>query len=655
MSNSEHSTSNGVDPLSTPVMNPIREEASSQFSDQLYKTPYGEAADDISLSDSASKAGNSINNNTEALGTSTGPGRSRIKARSLLMSPTFARPNSMYSQRDGNNSSSSLIYNPTFTFGGNNTTTTNEQAFHPGNNVTKTPVQGESRRNSLKYIPGTKLAPPTSRNRSPVRPSSPEHNHLKVGPPGKRSSMMLDSPFNFSSAPIKPQLPNGSHQTPPSSSSRASFRKGHRYKHSSVSMNFFQEPEVKIPLNISKSLPIPDSEDLIKNLPWPKAHIQLIISLSQFILCIAVFYLGRKNNWTNFITFSHFIAYDIIGALVTILVENLSQFQVWSTGTITFPFGLNRVDVLLSFGLAVSLCFVGLDLVFHIIEESIVLLVETRDHSSDTHSDIEQSIPHSHHGSSEPFTLVGSDYSTWYLTLLVSIALSTLSLYKIYYSNTNSKLKTKNPLITISYGFYLMVYPVLANQFYNFSDYIATIAIAFFILLHGLKIAEWTGVILLMGLSTTSLPPLALIDKDEENSTASTQETVNERISSLRRNRSNTLNAFQEIDDKTSGSRIKKMFGILHEHKTVIEHDASKFKSAIFEKLENLPEYKAKCKLEYQDLIVTKVNFNLYVVLMKVNMKGASNDEELHFRLAFDKCIKSILPGSETTIEIERL
>lgn len=36
-------------------------------------------------------------------------------------------------------------------------------------------------------------------------------------------------------------------------------------------------------------------------------------------------------------------------------------------------------------------------------------------------------------------------------------------------------------------------------------------------------------------------------------------------------------------------------------------------------------------------------------------MKGASNDEELHFRLAFDKCIKSILPGSETTIEIERL
>ncbi|KTB23360.1 Protein ZRG17 [Nakaseomyces glabratus] len=497
MSNSEHSTSNGVDPLSTPVMNPIREEASSQFSDQLYKTPYGEAADDISLSDSASKTGNSINNNTEALGTSTGPGRSRIKARSLLMSPTFARPNSMYSQRDGNNSSSSLIYNPTFTFGGNNTTTTNEQAFHPGNNVTKTPVQGESRRNSLKYIPGTKLAPPTSRNRSP--------------------------------------------------------------------------------------------------------------------------------------------------------------FQVWSTGTITFPFGLNRVDVLLSFGLAVSLCFVGLDLVFHIIEESIVLLVETRDHSSDTHSDIEQSIPHSHHGSSEPFTLVGSDYSTWYLTLLVSIALSTLSLYKIYYSNTNSKLKTKNPLITISYGFYLMVYPVLANQFYNFSDYIATIAIAFFILLHGLKIAEWTGVILLMGLSTTSLPPLALIDKDEESSTASTQETVSERISSLRRNRSNTLNAFQEIDDKTSGSRIKKMFGILHEHKTVIEHDASKFKSAIFEKLENLPEYKAKCKLEYQDLIVTKVNFNLYVVLMKVNMKGASNDEELHFRLAFDKCIKSILPGSETTIEIERL
>ncbi|KAL3232355.1 Protein ZRG17 [Nakaseomyces bracarensis] len=640
------------DPLSTPVMNPIAEESSPQFSDQLFKTPYLEGGDDISLSDSAS-----VKNQNDT----NGPGRNRIKARSMLMSPSFQRPNSLYSQRDGNNSSSSLIYNPAFTFGGgnnsiNNTTTTinnnsyPESGFQtPNKNNGYTTPNNEGRRNSLKYIPGQKLAPPTSRNRSPVRPSSPEHNYLKVGPPGKRGSLALDTPFNFSSAPIKPQIPNGpnNQNTPPSSSSRASFRKGHRYKHSSVSMNFFQEPEVKIPLNIAKSLPIPDFEDMLNNLPWPKAHLQLIIATCQFFLCIVVFYLGRNNNWSNFVTLSHFITYDIIGALVTILVENLSQFQVWFTGTITYPFGLNRVDVLLSFGLAVSLCFVGLDLLFHIIEESIVLLVETKDHDSDTHSDITQQIPHSHH--SEAFSLADGNFSVWYFTLIVTIILSTLSLYKTYYSNTNSKLKTKNPLVTISYGFYLMIYPLLVRQFYGFADYIATVTIAIFILLHGLKIAEWSAIVLLMGLSTTNLPSLTLLNGESEDNPVD----VSENAKSKTRLRSlSTLPVSTETHAKNSyKSKLFPWFS----GDVFDKSDPTGFKSKMLEQLECLPEFKSKCKLNYENLIISKVNFNLFIVLMKISMKGGSNDDELQLRLALDKCIKKILPGSETTIEIERI
>ena len=50
-----------------------------------------------------------------------------------------------------------------------------------------------------------------------------------------------------------------------------------------------------------------------------------------------------------------------------------------------------------------------------------------------------------------------------------------------------------------------------------------------------------------------------------------------------------------------------------------------------------------------------KVNFNLFVVLLKIDLKGGSNDDELTLRLAVDRCIKRCLPNCETTIEIDRI
>ena len=70
------------------------------------------------------------------------------------------------------------------------------------------------------------------------------------------------------------------------------FRKGHRYKHSSVSMNFFQEPEVKEPLNIIQSLPVPNFKDLSSNLIWPKTHVQLSIVFVETLVAVYVFNMG---------------------------------------------------------------------------------------------------------------------------------------------------------------------------------------------------------------------------------------------------------------------------------------------------------------------------------------------------------------------------
>lgn len=544
----------------TPVMNSILEEDSPSSGDQDFSTPMVRGANDS---------------------TST--------VRPFFASPSLSRPNSaFYSNKDGNNSSSSLIYNSSFTFGDTNAA----------------PTGNESRRHSLKYVPGPQLAPPTTRTRSPVRSSSPEARDSR-----KKN---LEAPFNFSHGPPANANANGS---------RTSFRKGHRYKHSSVSMNFFQEPEVKIPLNIAKSLPIPDWNDMVKNMAWPRAHFQLCVTCLQFVTCIVVFSMGHNKSWTNFITLSHFITYDILGSLIIILVENLSQFEVWTTGTITFPFGLNRIDVVSSFASAVSLCFVGLDLVFHMIEEFIVLFVESSQEDNENHQEINSQIPHSHH-SAHGVELAGNDLKIWYSILFVNFALSALSLFKVFYANKNSKLKTKNPLITITYTLYLAVYPYLFQYLHFVSDYVASTLIAFFILIHGFTIAEWTSTILLLGFSTTTIPASSLL----HNPTAS-GETDSEKV--------NAPSSVIPLKGKNQQPSV--------------------LKSQLREMLEKLPEFRAKCDLEQKDLIIAKVNFNLYIVLIKITLKGGSNDDELNLRLAIDKCIKNMLPCSETTIEVDRV
>lgn len=539
----------------TPVMNSILEEDSPSSGDQEFSTPF-------------------VRGNNEEFSLSS--------TRPFFASPAMGRPNSsaMYSNTDGNNSSSSLIYNPSFTFGGSNA-----------------PPVSESRRQSLKYVPGPQLAPPTTRTKSPVRSASPDARDTR-----KKN---LEAPFTFSSMSA-------------GSGSRTSFRKGHRYKHSSVSMNFFQEPEVKIPLNIAKSLPIPDWNDLVKNLAWPRAHFQLAITCLQLITCILVFQLGHNKSWTNFITLSHFMTYDIVGSLIIIFVENVSQFEVWATGTITFPFGLNRVDVVSSFASAVSLCFVGLDLIFHMLEEFIVLFVEYDD---ENHDEINSQIPHSHH-SEGGFELAGDDFKIWYCILFANLALSSLSLFKVFYANKNSKLKTKNPLITISYTVYLAIYPYLFDYLHFVSDYVATCMIATFILIHGFTIAEWTSTILLLGFSTTTIPASSLL----HNPTA----TEDSNVESAKA-------------PSTTGSIVRRS-----QQPTIL-------KSQLRETIEMLPEFKAKCDLKHEDLIIAKVNFSLYIILIKMTLKGGSNEDELNLRLAIDKCIKNMLPCSETTIEVDRV
>ncbi|CAI4695711.1 CEQ_1a_G0046560.mRNA.1.CDS.1 [Saccharomyces cerevisiae] len=605
--------------METPQMNAIQEE-DNLSPEVAFQTPKLNDSDASSFSLS----------NMNAVGNVDGiPSQNRT----FFASP---RPSSLfYSAKEGNNSSSSIIYNPSFTFGENASSNANinEAALMKGKG-------NEGRRQSLKYIPAPKLVPPPPRTRSPVRGISPDAGS------SKRSSMTLDSPFNFTTSTLQPHQ-----QTPPSSAaSRTSFRKGHRYKHSSVSMNFFQEPEVKIPLNIAKSLPIPDFNDLLSNLLWPKAHIQLSIAALQIFACLITFQVGHLYSWSNFITLSHFITYDIIGSLVIIFVENLSQFQVWFTGTITFPFGLNRIDVLLSFALAVSLCFVGLDLLFHIIEEFIVLFVESGSSLTNNHDHdkINEQIPHSHIANANDSQ--NENITLWYSILMINLVLSTLSLYKTFYANKYSNLKTKNPIITITYTAYLFIYPLLLDLLSSISDYLATLVISSLILWHGLTIARWTSTVLLMGFSTTSLSNSALFNNnDSTDTTAHTQQVESKAAKEKPSVRPRSMSS---LPIATKNTKIRKT-GFLNS--AGFTENPTTIKNMIKDQIERLSEFKSRYILNYDDIVISKVNFTLYVVLIKITMKGGSNDDELMLRLAIDKCIQMSIPTCETTIDIDRI
>lgn len=562
--------------------------------------------------------------------------------------PPTGRPNSFYNLQGENSSSSSLVATKGFTFGASSGAAAGSPAVTAAQGQGQGQAQGpgqsqefhsHNKRHSFKYIPGPKL-PPMSRTRSPVRKTrspSPDRS-------SKRNSLLVENPFNFSSSTLQPPLLSSSSTITTANNSSSSaganpngggsrsamFRKGHRYKHSSVSMNFFQEPEVKEPLNIIKSLPVPDFKDLRNNLTWPKTHIQIFICVVELLVSLFVFQLGQVKEWKSLSTLSHFLSYDVLGGIFAILTELLSKFEIWKTGTITLPFGLNRIDVLLSFAFAISICFAGLDLIFHVLEEIAVLFAENST-SSDYHKEINEKIPHSHH------THVHEDQLLqWYSIIGLAAFISSLSYHFIFKS---TQYKIKSSLITLSYLLYMSLYPILSH-YHRGWDMIATTLMSTFISSYGIKVAKWTSTILLMGFSTTSLNDSFIADANIPDSKTN---DVSEKMI-LKRSLSvsaSTSHATPEVaaQNTLTPTQLNPMF----------------VKSKIYDSILSLPIFKNTCSLKNQDLLISKVNFQLFIVIMRIEMKNGSNEEELELRIAVDKLIREYLPNVETTIEIERM
>jgi len=364
----------------------------------------------------------------------------------------------------GNNSSSSLLI--------------------PGGKV----AGNRSSISSLKYVP-----PPSvpmrnkspSRNRSPVRSGSPIRS--------RSNSPKKYQPFSFKSTNLS---------TPSVNNSRASHRKGHRYKHSSVSMNFFQEPKPRAPLKIPASFPIPTINEFFTSCNALQKQ-KLGWSFFHLFISVIIFLAGFKYSISSFSTLSHLIFYDSLGSLTVVFVDIMSNFDCWSKSSMKFPFGLGRIEVLFGFALSVSLIFVGCDLISHFLEEFMISFFD--DGSSGGH---DHSSGHNHHNTSSTIEISLILYEFFILLTVATTFIS--SNFIVNKDRVNSMITNfsflqntivNNPthFITLVFASYLFLYPFVSSIGSDFKiNEISTLSISVLICFIGWKIVKYLGSIILL-------------------------------------------------------------------------------------------------------------------------------------------------------------
>ncbi|EPE07886.1 cation efflux family protein family [Ophiostoma piceae UAMH 11346] len=177
------------------------------------------------------------------------------------------------------------------------------------------------------------------------------------------------NPFNFqteyiSTSPVK---------------SNIGLRRGHRYKHSSVSAQhqIFQEPPPRPPPVLPASLPIPTVREA-----WGSMHRD---QRARFYWCMChaavatlVFWCASDGGDSLALTaLSHLVFFDVGSAAVCVAVDVLGNFEVWRRSTIRHPFGLRRAEVLAGFAMSIFLVFGGFDLLSHDLKDCLEAAAES--------------------------------------------------------------------------------------------------------------------------------------------------------------------------------------------------------------------------------------------------------------------------------------
>ncbi|EER24866.1 Endoplasmic reticulum zinc transporter [Coccidioides posadasii str. Silveira] len=299
--------------------------------------------------------------------------------------------------------------------------------------------------------------------------------------PQRRASQDISGPFNFKPTALAktPVVKSGVGQ-----------RRGHKYKHSSVSHQIFLEPPPRAPLALPNSLPIPTLKECRGSMS-KEQKVRFWWSLCH--MAVAGNTLWSAHGSMAMTGLSHLLLFDSLGAMLCVAVDVLGNFEVWRRSTVRHPFGLERAEVVAGFALSVLLFFMGGDLISH----AITHLLETS--GSGSHR------PHSHGRVSS-----GSIDITALLALLATI-ISAIGLKNharigkamrfAYIESLPSLLSNPAHFLTLSCSSLLLLLPLLSVTIYTWMDRAFALAVAMSMCALGIRLVATLGSMLLMSYS----------------------------------------------------------------------------------------------------------------------------------------------------------
>ncbi|KAK4147139.1 cation efflux family-domain-containing protein [Dichotomopilus funicola] len=382
---------------------------------------------------------------------------------------------------------------------------------------------------SPRSAPGAFLHP--DHRPASLRPPSPEllftmatDDGLANGGTGSNGPAP-NNPFNFqtqfiSTGPVK---------------SNIGQRRGHRYKHSSISAQhqIFQEPPPRPPPVLPASLPIPTfkeawasmQRDQRARLWWCCCH-----------AAVAMYIFFSAEGSLAMTALSHLVFFDVGSAAVCVVVDVLGNFEVWRRSSIRHPFGLQRAEVLAGFAMSVFLVFGGFDLISHNLKHFLETvgshtahhpLVSTTDTAEahvdgqHTHTHNHGDTHHSHHHAVRYITPGTVD-----LTSLAAIISTLVSAYGLRNHNRIRRVMRvpfpylarllpgagllANPFhfLTLCFSFLMLILPLLSVPHLVWLDRMMCAAIAASMFILGTRLAVAQGLMLLM--SYNELPASSL-------------------------------------------------------------------------------------------------------------------------------------------------
>ncbi|KAK6459297.1 zinc-regulated protein [Scheffersomyces xylosifermentans] len=475
------------------------------------------------------------------------------------------------------------------------------------------------------------------RSTSPVRSLSPSRSarSYRAKSPVRRSSSpsKTQSPFNFQPQEVMMHSNNSNS----SLQVKPAHRKGHKYKHSSISMNLFQEPPPSISknnkqLSIPDSFPIPTFKESLSSIKSGQKY-RLLWSVFHLAISLAVFMIGYKFKLSSFSTLAHLVFYDSLGSLVIVFVDIMSNFEVWNNSSIAYPFGLGRLEVLVGFALSASLIMVGFDLVSHFLEEFIILIVVSE--GADAHDGEQHSSHHIHgeHGSS-------TNWFVYEVVLMVTMAVTLISSnFVLAYDKINeiisaledtSSSKVKGGILDTE----------ITTSVDSFSKNL-WLSIRRFS-----RIWTKNPTHLLTLIYSTFLVAIPLIP---ESIVSETSFDLNEMA---------TLAVSLSLC-YTGWKLVKTLGGILLCSYPYSDYDYHVLKSSIMDAIMSLDFFKQSHGVD--KFYITKFNYDFFVVGLKITMKGADADEESRLRYEADRIIRQEIKHLsednskiEITIDIDR-